>query len=684
MPLFATEEIPCNIGILAYRSKELTVQQWQPTADYLNQSISICTFHIIPLNFTEVEAAVQNNTVDFILTNSGHYVTLEYIYGITRITTLIQTEQGNQLKKFGGVIFTLANRNDINTLADVVNKRFAAVKDDSLGGFMVAWEQFYEQHIDPYSDFSELQFTGMPHDNVVSLVQNGQVDVGTVRTGVLEQLAQEGKIKLADFKVLNAQSEKDFPFLFSTQLYPEWPLAKLSNTSDELAKQVVIALLKMPFNHTALQAGDYSGWSVPLDYQTIHEMMKKLRIGPYEKSFFTWKDVLYQYALPIILLTLGLTISLVGIIVIIKINHSLQYQIRERERITTVLEKTNANLHQEIIEHKRTLTELKETQTQLVQSEKMAALGHLIAGIAHEINTPLGAIRSAVHNISDYFTRPTGLQRLPTFFHELKLEQQNQFLSLLERSLQQEAILSTKEKRQARKALTVELQAQSILEADIVADSLVSMGIYDDITPFLNLLHLQENQSILEQAYQLASLQKSARTITSAADRAAKIIFALKNFAHFDQSGEKIQTDIIEGIETVIILYNHQLKQGIEVIKNYTKLPEIWCYPDELNQVWTNLIHNALQAMKNEGILTITTRLEENQIVVSIQDTGSGIPDHIKDKIFDPFFTTKRAGEGSGLGLDIVRKIIAKHRGKIDFVSQPGDTTFNVFLPLAS
>lgn len=683
MPLLATEKIPCQIGVLAYRSKEVTLQQWQPTADYLNQLINEYSFHIIPLNFNEVETAIQTHSVDFILTNSGHYVNLEYTYGITRIATLVRAEQGHLVKKFGGVIFTLAKRNDINTLTDIVGKRFAAVKSDSLGGFMVAWEQFYEQHIDPFSDFSELLFTGMPHDNVVSLVQSEQADAGTVRTDVLEQLAQEGKIHLTDFKILNTHTEQHFPFLLSTHLYPEWPLAKLSNTSDDLAKLVVIALLKMSVTHPAALAGEYGGWSVPLDYQSIHEMMKKLRIGPYKESFFTWKDVLRQYTLPIVLLFIGLLITFIGIVIIVKINRSLQYQIGERERIATVLKQTNKELQKEISQHKQTLTELKETQAQLVHSEKMAALGHLIAGIAHEINTPLGAIRSAVHNISEYLVRPTGLRYLPHFFTTLSSEQQTQFFTLLDKGLQQETILSTKEKRQVRKSLSQELAAHSIEEADVVADNLVSMGIYDQITPFLNLLVLKESQIILEQTYQLTSLHKSARTITHAADRAAKIIFALKNFAHFDQIGEKIKVNITDSIETVLILYNHQLKQGIDIIKNYVELPEIWCYPDELNQVWTNLIHNALQAMNNKGTLTITTKLQEEYLVVSIHDTGVGIPMDIQGKIFEPFFTTKRAGEGSGLGLDIVRKIIAKHHGRITLVSQPSDTTFNIFLPLA-
>lgn len=140
--------------------------------------------------------------------------------------------------------------------------------------------------------------------------------------------------------------------------------------------------------------------------------------------------------------------------------------------------------------------------------------------------------------------------------------------------------------------------------------------------------------------------------------------------------------NLIDGIETVLTLYDNQIKQGVEVIRNYRDLPPILCYPDELNQVWTNLIHNALHAMANRGTLTVEVTQEGQQAKISITDSGSGIPPEIQSKIFDPFFTTKPPGEGSGLGLDIVKKIIIKHSGQIAVESQPGRTTFSVLLPI--
>ncbi len=170
-----------------------------------------------------------------------------------------------------------------------------------------------------------------------------------------------------------------------------------------------------------------------------------------------------------------------------------------------------------------------------------------------------------------------------------------------------------------------------------------------------------------------------------ATNRAAKIMYALKNYARHDSKGEKINANIIEGIETVLTLYYNQFKQGVEVIRNYeTDLPSILCYPDELNQVWTNLVHNALQAMGNKGTLTVDVKRHNSTMSISITDSGKGIPVEIQEKIFEPFFTTKPTGEGSGLGLNIVKQIVEKHEGKIQVYSIPGKTTFTVFIPLDS
>ena len=228
-----------------------------------------------------------------------------------------------------------------------------------------------------------------------------------------------------------------------------------------------------------------------------------------------------------------------------------------------------------------------------------------------------------------------------------------------------------------------QLELQHIGNADSLASILVNIGLQTDLQSFLPLLKDPDSEKILKTAYEFSSIQRSARTIATATERAAKVVFALKNYARYDFNAEKSEMNIVEGIETVLTLYQNQLKHGVEVVRNYqSQVPTILCYPDELHQVWTNLVHNSLQAMENKGVLRIDIVQQDRWLQVSITDSGKGIASEILPKIFEPFFTTKSMGEGSGLGLDIVRKIIEKHEGKIDVNSMPGQTTFTVSLPI--
>ncbi|MEG3974883.1 response regulator [Microcoleus sp. herbarium8] len=326
------------------------------------------------------------------------------------------------------------------------------------------------------------------------------------------------------------------------------------------------------------------------------------------------------------------------------------------------------------------IQELQATQEHLIQSEKMAALGQLIAGIAHEINTPLGIIGSSIDNIANFWD--DNLPKMPQFFQEISEESKGYFLSLLYRSTNQTNLFTSREKRKFKQQLIRDLTAESVQSPDEIADTLVDMEIYDNIEQLLPFFKLPDWEVVFNTAYQFASFKKSISLIQRATAKSGKVVFALKSYAHFDSKQEKVQANLHDGIDTVLTLYQNQLKYGIEVVKDYGNIPQIICYPDDLNQVWTNLIHNALQAMDYKGILTLETQQQEANIILKFTDNGKGIPPEVISKIFQPFFTTKSAGEGSGLGLDIVRKIVKKHEGTIDVESVPGQTTFTVSLPI--
>jgi signal transduction histidine kinase len=360
---------------------------------------------------------------------------------------------------------------------------------------------------------------------------------------------------------------------------------------------------------------------------------------------------------------------------------SLNTELKEKEQQLALY---NQTLEQQVQartqELSEAMTQLQTAQAEMIQSEKMAALGQLVAGIAHEINTPLGAIQASIHNINSALEQ--ALKELPPLLQTLSVERLDDFFTLLDWARSPQAMLSSREERQLKRTLKQTLQTHGLTNAENLASTLSQMGIQGQLDDVLPLLKDPDAPSILNTAYHLSSVQNNSQNIRLAVERASRIVYALKSYVRQDTLGIPVSASVAEEIDLVLMLYQNQIKRGIEVIKNYQAVPPILCYPEEIAQVWSNLISNAIQAMDYTGELTIAVSQQDQHVVVEVGDRGSGIPESIKAKIFQPFFTTKPAGEGSGLGLSIVHKIVEKHHGNIKVESQVGQTIFKVFLPL--
>jgi signal transduction histidine kinase len=350
-------------------------------------------------------------------------------------------------------------------------------------------------------------------------------------------------------------------------------------------------------------------------------------------------------------------------------SEELEEKVRLRTRELTTM---NAELG-------RALSELQETQAQLILSERLAGLGTLVAGVAHEINSPSAAIRGSVDAMGDNVKRLMRADRTLAE-HEMPAEERRQFLALVESLAPHLAERRLGTPAEARRR-TRELGARFKPE---VARLLVEMGADDDETlaklaPFLS---PSDESVLLAVLREHAFLHLNATSITAAIKQIQRIVGALKSYSHLDQAKMEA-SDVHEGIENTLTLLHHELKYGIQIVRRYGQLPPVPAYVDELNQVWTNLIHNAAQALKGKGEIAIRTTAEEGFIAVEVIDNGPGIPPEALPRIFEPFFTTKVKGEGTGLGLGIVKRIVEKHQGLIAVDSRPGHTCFTVRLPIA-
>ncbi|MBD2629161.1 sensor histidine kinase [Trichormus variabilis] len=698
-----------QIGVLAHRDTQHTLQTWQATADYLTSELPEYHFAIVPLDFTQIGAVVEQNAVEFVITSPGIYVEFEALYGVNRLATLKHLRLGRAYTMFGGVIFCNADSDDIHTLNDLRGKRFIAVAENSFGGWKSAWREIVEAGINPYRDFQSLHFSNS-HDAVVYAIQEGKADAGTISTNVLEQMALERKIDLKNFKIINQQTQygEKFPFALSTRLYPEWPFAVTQQTSSDLAEQVAIALLKLPKDHPAAKAAKSEGWTIPLNYQSIHDCFQVLQVHPYKdfgkisssfelavkgsndglwdwnletnEVFFStrwkemlgyketdlpnhfeeWKQRLHPDDRDRVLTTFQQYFE--GQLATCELEYRLQHRkgnylwvlcraillrdvwnqpyrmagshtdITQRKQAEEELRQSELQLKTQTQHLQAALKELQQTQMQLIHSEKMSSLGQLVAGIAHEINNPVNFIYGNINYLEEYVQ---GLLNLVQTF-------------------------------------------QNCYPQPVDA--------------------VQEVMEKFEFGFVRTDLPLLLNSMRVGSERIRDIVNSLRNFSRLDEAEIK-PVDIHEGIDNTLLILQHRLKlksqkSTIVINKEYGNLPVVECSPGQLNQVFINILSNAIDALEETIIhkpknfiptITIRTKVIANRwVFIHIADNGLGMAEDTKLRVFDPFFTTKPVGQGTGLGLSISYQIVVeRHTGKLNFFSEPGQgTEFQIQLPV--
>jgi signal transduction histidine kinase len=324
-------------------------------------------------------------------------------------------------------------------------------------------------------------------------------------------------------------------------------------------------------------------------------------------------------------------------------------------------------------------------EAELSLNQRMASLGTLSAGLAHELNNPSAAVRRSADQLRAAFER---WKALGAEMGALTLAQRERdiidgLLAAAESRIQAAMQLDPLERAEREEALEEWLGDCSVERAWELAATLVDAGLGEaDLAPLRSGVPQEHLSTILWWTATGGVIAGLLAELAASAGSISAIVAAVKSYTHLDQAPVQ-EIDVHAGLDQTLMIMRHELRQ-VHVRREYAPdLPRITAWPSELNQVWTNLISNAVDAMEGHGELTIRTRCADDWVIVEIEDNGPGIPIEIQPRLFDPFFTTKGPGRGTGLGLHISYNIVTqKHRGTIRVFSHPGQTTFEVSLPV--
>ena len=687
-----------KIGVRANRGADSAFKKWQATADFLNKEIPEHTFILIPFEINSVlNQAVSRGEFDFVLTNSASHVEQNIRYGVSPIATLINKRKGQGYTQFGSVIFTRADRDDINNFNDLHDKTFMGVDEQGFGGWRAAWLELLHNGINPYDDFARLSFAGGIQQNVVFAVRDGKIDAGSVRTDMLERMAQKGEIHLNDFKVLGAKQTQGFGFYHSTELYPEWPIAKLSHTPDELARKVAAVLYNIQPNSKAAKAGKYVGWTVPMNYAPVDNLLKELHVGPYNTSpSLTWYGVISKYwHYSLVFATILITVSIVLTIVTrsnkrLKLAHStLQTKIEERNRISEEL-KTSRRMLQLVLDTIPVRVFWKDIDSVYLGCNKLFAHDAGLKGpeeIIGKTDYDMGWKEQAeLYRSDDQKVIQLGRPKLnyeepQTAPDGGKIWLETSKIPLTDIDNNIIGVLGTYADITDRKQDQHELETYKQQLEDMVADRTAALE--------------ASNKELESYSYSIAhDLRSPLRSLVGFSQIIAEDAAPKLNEEELDALGRimsagKHMAELIDDILELSKITRRELKLSTinittiaqDVANNLTELNSgrgmEWNIQDNmvehgdaqlLRLMMQNLIDNAWKFTRNSKNpkIEIGQQIKENTNVYHVRDNGVGFDMQYAEKIFQPFHRLHaNEFEGTGIGLATVQRIVQRHGGDI-------------------
>ncbi len=676
------------IGLRAHAGAERAMKSWQPTADYLSRRIDGHTFKLAPYeSISEMSAAAVRGDFDYVITNPSTYVEMEINSGASRMLTLINKRQGKPFTQFGSVIFTRAERADIESFDDLRGKSLIAVSERGFGGWRVAWGELLKQGIVPAEDLKSVAFAGGQH-KVVYAIRDGKADVGVVRTDMLERMAASGLINLADYRNIGQRDSPDFPFLRSSDLYPEWVFAKFPKAPIELSQKVALELLRMSADSPVAKAGKYIGWSVPLNYQPVHNLLKILKVGPY-KNFgkVTLKDALLTYRY---------WIAEIAAVLLVLFATAIFAIIRSRQlaalRSSMLIAKDRELDFQKLALDEHAIVSIADVKGNITYvNDKFCD----ISGYTREelIGQNHRILKSDKHSPAFYAELWGTIADGETWHGEIKNLKKHggfywvqvsivPFMDEHGKPFQYIAIRTDITERKAAEAALIESREQALAGARAKSDFLANMS-HEIRTPMngvIGMLELLRRTELTDEQIHFAD------TAIHSADMQISVINDILDFSKIESGKLELEaldihlSDILEDI-AALMGATAQAKGVVLTCYCDPAIPEtVKGDPTRLRQVVANLVDNAVK-FTGAGEVNIAARFlsqedGESRVRIEVRDTGIGVDENAQNKLFDPFAqadtsTTRKFG-GTGLGLSITNSLIKLMGSKIEVRGEKG------------
>ena len=678
-----------RFGVLGFRDKGVTNAQWEPLAKYLERSLNR-PVELLVMDYSGFDKAIAQSSVDVVLTNPSHLIQLQHRYGLSSpLATMVSSDGRHKTSAFGGVIFVRADNPTIQSLQDVNGRRIASSSLTSFGAYQMQAFEFVEHGL-AIPQPEHIQIVGPTQDRVVDMVLNGSVDVGFVRTGLIESMVRDRRLSLSQIKIINRQTLAGFPFISSTRLFPEWPVAVMPQVGEDLAVQLTIALLSLPANSPISRAAEIHGFTNPANYSSVEDVLRRLQLPPFHVArTVTLSDLWRQYQKWIIALVLLANLILWGGI-------ALLIMYRQARRTQKQLKQYGLQLEEMV--DARTV-DLQAINRKLLDTQfAMESVGIGIQWVdantgrfvyvnraAAELlgYTPDEMLAMSVPDIDPSFGPAPFKEATTSFRQQARVQFETMALCKDGHRVPTELtihylpgvgdvrdrFISFMTDITRRKAAAVALvQAKDAAEAANVAKSTFLANMSHEIRTPLNGIVGMAN--VLRREGVTQQQAKRLDTIDASAQHLLSVLNDVLDLSKIEagkftlEEAPVVASSLLANVSS--ILFERAQAKGIRLLIEPGHLPHnLLGDPTRLQQALLNYAANAVKFTKQGSVTFRTLKQEETADSVTVRfevvDTGIGITPEAMSRLFGAFeqadnSMTRKYG-GTGLGLAITRRL---------------------------